>query len=584
MVGDVRQAATSLRVDAEGLIVEALDSARHPLPVRSLDELIELAQALLRSDSDALNFVHIGPANAWLAVSLIAERGRSRPTVMLELRPIEPPFGVTVRELDVMTLIAAGFGNDTIAACLEISRRTVDKHVENLFSKTQTWTRAGVAGLAVDRGLLRFPIPGRSRTFPLSIGAVMEIARRAKHERPPVRQTTRQPIMVGMPLPLHSQGQADAMEMLDGAQLAVDQLNQRGGVLDREIKLVTIDCDITDPLAMKRAITELAERDVAAITMGYSYADPSVFQVASDYRAPLLHAATLDYVVNWVREDPGRFSNVFQTCASDIKYGQGLARFLSWLITTAQWSPRNRRIAVVQPPWPGLDIGLSELELRLVGKGWDIQTSLSANSAERNWNVVVAELKKFDPCVVLFASYMVEDSIEFQKAFVKSPFPALIYKLYSPSVPVYRETLGPDCDGVLWATTTGLYSDEIGAHFRSSFQSAYSRNPGRSHAGIAYDRINMLAGAWSRVGTPWNFGRVVGDLRSSIHRGVNGAYYFGNSGQVGLTFPDDTLDPSISQAHLVFQLQQGRQRIISPTPYAEGVFQLPRWLTTRSAD
>ena len=570
--------AITIRVYAEGGADEILTGRLQATADLPVDRWRNLGQALLRSDVDDLTFHWPGRRGLWSRVTLRAERMRRKPAVLLEIRIVLRPFGLSKRELEIVTYVAAGYGNENIAVHLGINRRTVEKHLENVFQKTDIWTRAGLAGFAVEHGLLIEPSIDQSCTTTLNLGVVFGIAQRSVSKRPPIRRVERHPITIGMPLPLNGFGRADALEMRDGAQLAINRLNEEGGVLDRQLKLLTVECDITDPNVMKRSITELAEMDVAAITAGYSIAEADVLRIASDYKAPFLHAATLDHVVNWVREDPGRFSNIFQTCASDINYGPGLARFLSRLVSTGQWAPQNRRIAVVQPPWLGLDIGLDALYDGLEGRTWDIVPVVSALAANRQWSDVIAEIERINPSVVLLATYLVEDSIAFQKAFVAARLPVLLYKLYSPSIPTYREALGADAEGVVWATTTGLYSDAIGQDFQTRFQRTYGRRAGRSQAGIAYDRINLLAGAWSRVGNAHSYGDVVADLRTNIHRGVNGAYSFGKEGQVGLTFPDDTQDPSISQAHLVFQIQNGRQRIISPPPYAEAAFRLPSWI------
>ena len=42
--------------------------------------------------------------------------------------------------------------------------------------------------------------------------------------------------------------------------------------------------------------------------------------------------------------------------------------------------------------------------------------------------------------------------------------------------------------------------------------------------------------------------------------------------------PTTPLDPSIGMAHLTFQIQDGKQVLISPDPYTTGQFQLPAWL------
>lgn len=98
-----------------------------------------------------------------------------------------------------------------------------------------------------------------------------------------------------------------------------------------------------------------------------------------------------------------------------------------------------------------------------------------------------------------------------------------------------------------------------------------------SHAGIAYDEVHLLAQAWSSVDNPREFRAVAERLRRSRYRGVNGAYSLDNERQSGLAYPDMTNDPSLSQAHLVFQVQHGQHRIVAPAPYEESSFRTPPW-------
>jgi branched-chain amino acid transport system substrate-binding protein len=44
-----------------------------------------------------------------------------------------------------------------------------------------------------------------------------------------------------------------------------------------------------------------------------------------------------------------------------------------------------------------------------------------------------------------------------------------------------------------------------------------------------------------------------------------------------------TRDPSLSQAHLVFQVQNGRHRVIAPAPYVEAGFRQPPWVPSQRA-
>ena len=578
----------SCLISDAGKIEEVEDSAGVTM-VQSIPEIVACARALLMSGRERLAF-HWVPnlPDHWLEVQIRRDNTSLGCAVaVLEINLVDPPFSLTVREFDILTLMAAGFASETIAARLEISVRTVAKHIENIFAKTGVWTRAGVAALAADRGLMRLPVPGGSDGFPLAIGVIERLAdelQKMGDKCPPQMQkrpVQRRPLLIGMPYAVRGRGLADATEMLRGAELAIAELNARGGILGRQLDMVAAPYDSTDPESAVAAYQQLVETEVDAVSAGYSCYHPAAHDRIGAYGAPLLHAATMRSVVDRVRDSNSRLGNIFQTCASDVNYGAGLARFISRTVAQGIWKPHARRLAIVQPPWPGLDIGLAAIDQTLGDSGWQVDLVGEEIGKTADWGAIVKRLHALDPSVVVLASYFVEDAIGFHRAFNASALRALIYNIYSPSVPQFRQELGELAEGVLWATTTGLYSDAIGNGFRHRFLQKFGELPGQSQAGIAYDRIHILAGAWSRVGNSRRFSDVVKDLRSSISRGVNGAYYLGSEGQVGLAFPDDTADPSISQAHLVFQVQNGKDIILDPAPYAYGVMKPPPWMRTR---
>ncbi len=61
---------------------------------------------------------------------------------------------VTAREQQVLELVAEGLGNKEIAEQLEISARTAQKHLENLFKKFKVHDRTELVAHAFRRGLL----------------------------------------------------------------------------------------------------------------------------------------------------------------------------------------------------------------------------------------------------------------------------------------------------------------------------------------------------------------------------------------------------------------------------------------------
>ncbi len=67
---------------------------------------------------------------------------------------MERPAGLTPREIEVLRLIAAGHTAKEAARQLNISPKTADHHIQNLYSKIGVSTRAGAALYALERGLV----------------------------------------------------------------------------------------------------------------------------------------------------------------------------------------------------------------------------------------------------------------------------------------------------------------------------------------------------------------------------------------------------------------------------------------------
>jgi DNA-binding NarL/FixJ family response regulator len=66
---------------------------------------------------------------------------------------VESPEGLTPREAEVLTHIAAGESNAEIAAALVVSEATVKTHINHIFSKTGLRDRAQLVGYAFRNGL-----------------------------------------------------------------------------------------------------------------------------------------------------------------------------------------------------------------------------------------------------------------------------------------------------------------------------------------------------------------------------------------------------------------------------------------------
>jgi HD-GYP domain-containing protein (c-di-GMP phosphodiesterase class II) len=127
------------RLLAAADMYEALLEPRPHRPAAAADQAATMLQGEARSG-------RLDP-NAVRAVLSAAGHRVPRRTAL--------PAGLTDREVDVLVLLTQGLSNRAIADRLFISRKTVDRHVEHIYTKTGTTNRALASLFAANHGLIR---------------------------------------------------------------------------------------------------------------------------------------------------------------------------------------------------------------------------------------------------------------------------------------------------------------------------------------------------------------------------------------------------------------------------------------------
>ena len=84
----------------------------------------------------------------------MAERGHPErpPALRPPAAPLQARQDLSERELEIIELVAIGLTNQEIAVRLTISKRTVDNHVSNIFTKTGAKNRVALLNWAMDHG------------------------------------------------------------------------------------------------------------------------------------------------------------------------------------------------------------------------------------------------------------------------------------------------------------------------------------------------------------------------------------------------------------------------------------------------
>ncbi|MEO3943341.1 ABC transporter substrate-binding protein [Paenarthrobacter nicotinovorans] len=495
-----------------------------------------------------------------------------RLSTVLTAESTPPPFGLTVRELEVASCVAGGLSNPEIAELFHCARRTVATHIEHILTKLNVASRAAVAALIAAANAYVAPLCTTRIELPEDLRQVL-LTQVAERRGPASlqRAASMRPIRLASIFPEGIAGRHDVGSMRRGSELAVARLNRIGGVNGRPVEHVAIE---TSAESLARVVGNMQDIDMDAFTLGNFPlpAASAALHVASRSGTPLLHGMVNPALSHDVMENSTILGNTFQVCATEIAYLSGFSRTLSMFVDTGQWEPPGKSVALVVRQSSLARASVEDLQREVENSGWKVGLVITVDDSEPNLAKVAAEVSLARPAAAYISVFPERDLEAFIGGLKTHGSPPLVYTAWSPTVPNFAARLGRLAEGLVWSTVIGTYDDPVSAPFRKLYTATYAQDPGSGGAAMHFDMVNVLASAWSQVNAPWDFEVVKAALRDTVYRGAAGPYYFGGAGQRALSFPDDTLDASLGHMHLVHQIQGGLSKLIGPPPLASHKF------------
>lgn len=390
------------------------------------------------------------------------------------------------------------------------------------------------------------------------------------------------PIVIGIPAAQSGPvGVADHQDWTNGAMMAIEELNAKGGVLGRPLEAKIIDLDMLSPEGNVAGFQSLIEGGAHAIASAFTIIPQPAMDTAAPSGIPYVHGNTSTVNVDLFKADPQKYRNVFQLDVAEKWYGTGFVRFMSDLKASGQWEPKNNKVHIVQGQISYTQL-ISQATQEAVAKTngeWEIAAVTDIQFPVQDWAPVIRALQDTDAGAIMIDHWVAAELAAFAQQYAYDPVPgALVYLQYGPSQPEFLDLAAGAGEGMVWGTVYGVYADESGAAFREKYRAKYPGTMGMVYTGGGYDAVNILASAWESVGDPSNFDAVGDYIRNIEYRGINGFYKIDPDTNSGVSYPNMVSDPEAGQAHLFFQVQDDEHRIIAPSPYAETSFRLAPWM------
>lgn len=385
-------------------------------------------------------------------------------------------------------------------------------------------------------------------------------------------------IKIGSVSPVTGPYSGDGQEMVRGQELAIDEINDLGGLGGRKLVQVVADVSDLSPENYVQAAQRLVNQEkVAAVFSGYCTNNSTEFSIYADAGVPMFHLNTLQANVDYVT-DKG-IDNIYQGCPSEIWYGKGFVPLMQEWIKTDAWKPSSNTAAIVTSNDPYSISIAKAFQTEVKNIGWQVPIYEEVTAPNADWGPILSKIRANPPGLIYMTDYIPGDLASFAKQFSSSPTPSLLYQQYGPSIPEYLQLAGDAGYGVIWSTTIGTLPDQIGEDFLALYESTYDTKAGLSQAGGQYDLVRLWAQTAAMAGDPFDFEKVNTLLKNVIFRGVSGTIRWISDTELAVApYPDLVNDPSLGMPHLTYQIQDGKQVPVSPDPYTQGSFELPPWM------
>jgi branched-chain amino acid transport system substrate-binding protein len=347
-----------------------------------------------------------------------------------------------------------------------------------------------------------------------------------------------EPIVLGASVSRTGAYASSGTNVANGYELAVQQINDAGGVLGRQLEL-RLEDDQSDAGIVGRLYTEFLgtdEVDALLSPYGSALAGPAA-QLAERYQTPMVHSQT---------SSPA----VFDGTTWNVMAGLGPGRDVLAQVPEFAVGAGYDRITLVNNDLDAFSAICDGVEEAVSGAGATLVDRIEYAAATSDFSSTALRVAEGDPQVVVECS-AIQDSIGLTRALDQQGFrPALIASPTSVD-PAFLEALGPLAERVVGYTQFAPELEVEGSEaFVQGYDEAYGTAVNTQAAG-AYATVQVLAAAIEEAG-------------STEKEAVNTALHEGSFQTILGEYAVDADGVQTGYSPVLFQYLEGTQAIVYP--------------------
>ncbi|GII94973.1 ABC transporter substrate-binding protein [Sinosporangium siamense] len=381
---------------------------------------------------------------------------------------------------------------------------------------------------------------------------------------------------IGLLAPLTGPSASDGLGMKQGAELAIKQINDAGGVAGHTFKLNTVDVQGQSNDAVTKGVQTLTDNEnVKAVVTGY--ASTSNFEIDEFAAAEKLYliGGNTAQTQGIIQKNPAKYPTVWSITPNYDAYGTEPVDLADKWAAEGLWKPRNKTAFIVRSDNPYSESIADGLVKQFTAKGWKIAGQEKVPFGPVNdWGTVMAKIRSADPDFIVNTDYQVANEASFMQQFLQNPTKSLVFLQYGPNQPQFFELMKKQADGVLFNNLAGLVpaeNYEPAMKLQQDWKAAYGTDAVDPQGAVTYAEVKLYAEALAKVGDPDDVAGIGAYIGKSDTQQATGRVVFDQA--THLAKQGDDFVPLQS-----FQFQDQKKVLIAPDKYKSGTFRLPPWM------
>jgi len=379
-------------------------------------------------------------------------------------------------------------------------------------------------------------------------------------------------IPVGIPIPMTGWAAGSGEDYFKGIKMAIDELNESGGVLGKKLEIFRFDSKGFEPeIVMQAADYLCGQKKVAAVFAGWAGWGQDVTAYGK-YDAPFFADDGSRAAVEIMMSDPKKYYNVYQMTPD----GPGQAISMFRALSNLPYKYPNKKMVIINTDdsW-GLEV-METLKTNFEKLGWKISKQETVPYGTNEWGVILSQIRRIKPALIHFEIASGQENITFIQQFLKRPTNTIVSIGWGITPREVVDAMGSQADGIVGEMPAGLPAPKApnaaGQAWVDKFVGLYKHQI-PAGAWIFYTAVKAWAHAVEQVGDAYDFKAVNKYLQKNGYEGHQGLMKWDEHNVM-------RAQPSSPVVH--YQVQNGELVPIFTdpplTPYPYGKFQKPRWI------